>query len=95
MGKAFNKKHDTPWMTRTSLRPIKKKQTLWKKYQYCRNRTNKEMSENSKREARIEIKAAKMGYMKSAYLKISHPTAKLFGILSSQNVKLENLWEIW
>ena len=62
--KAFNKKHDTPWMTRASLKAIKKKHTIWKKYQYCQTNTNKGLYEMAKREARKEIKAAKMGYEK-------------------------------
>ena len=87
--KAFNKKHDTPWMTRASLRSIKKNTHIGKNISI-----NKEVYEKSKREARKEIKAAKWD-MKSAYLKPSNPTAKLFRIMSSQSVKLENLWEIW
>ena len=37
--KTFHKKHDTPWMTRASLKAIKKKHTRWKKYQYCQTNT--------------------------------------------------------
>ena len=62
--KAFNKKHDTPWMTRASLKAIKKKYTRWKKYQYCQTNTNKGLYEMAKREARKKIKAAKVGYEK-------------------------------
>ena len=62
--KAFNKNHDTPWMTKGSLKAIKKKHTRWKKYQCCQTNTNKGLYEMAKREARKEIKAAKMGYEK-------------------------------
>ena len=62
--KAFKRKHDTPWITRTSLKAIKKKHTKWKEYQYCRSQTNKESYEKAKREASTETKAAKMEYEK-------------------------------
>ena len=42
----------------------KEKHTRWKKYQYCQTNTNKGLYETAKREARNEIKAAKMGYEK-------------------------------
>ena len=43
--KAFNKKHKTPWMTRASLRSIKKNYTL----SIVESRTNKESYENAKK----------------------------------------------
>ena len=62
--KAFKRKHDTPWITRTSLKAIKKKHTKWKKYQYCKSQTNKEAYDKAKKEASKVTKAAKMDYEK-------------------------------
>ena len=62
--RVFNKKHDTPWMNRESLRPIKKKRTKWKRYQYCKSVDNKLLYDTAKREANKELKTAKKGYEK-------------------------------
>ena len=61
--KAFNKKR-CPMDDKNKPQSYKEKHTRWKKYQYCQTNTNKGLYEMAKREARKEIKAAKMGYEK-------------------------------
>ena len=64
MHRVFNKKHDTPWMNRESLRAIKKKRTKWKRYQYCKSVDSKLLYETARREVNKKLKAAKRGYEK-------------------------------
>ncbi len=62
--KVFEKKYDTPWMTRAARDAIRNKKKKWLKYLNQRNEDNKNRYEEAKRAANVEIKKVKVEYEK-------------------------------
>ena len=88
--KAFKRKHDTPWITRTSLKAIKKKHTKWKKN--INIASHKQTRKHTIKLKKKQVKKQKQPkwIMKNRYLKILKQTTKHFGTMSSRKLKQEN-----
>ena len=70
VSKSASHNFNTPWMDKETLSAVKKKRTMWKNYNYCRNPINNEKYNNAQNKANSMVKNAKWNYEKSIAMKM-------------------------
>ena len=89
--KSSTRNFNTPWMDQDTLKAVKTKRKLWKRYKYCRNPQNKDLYDEAKQIASEKVRLAKRKYEKSIAVNSKEDTKLFWKFVQSKTKVKESI----